>query len=273
MLARARVVERDAVGAGVRVVGTCADITAQKHAQEALRELGSAQGAIPGGALARTAQPARRGAQRPVRHRPGAPRERPGLLCPSHRQSPGARPIPREDLHASRITRGKIRLQKARLDLVDLARRSAEENRFAFAAKGIDLRVDIPPTPLWIDCDATRIVQVLGNLLQNAAKFTRRGHALLAVGVDATGREARIRVRDTGVGITPELQARLFRPFEQGDGTLDRSGGGLGLGLALVKGLVELHGGTVEAHKRTCDELVLLRIEARNTGPSAPAPI
>ena len=97
---------------------------------------------------------------------------------------------------------------------------------------------------MWADADATRVNQVVANLLHNAAKFTRRGDEVV-VSLGAEGNTAEIRVRDTGAGIDADLLPRLFDPFVQGDRTLARSEGGLGLGLALVKGLVELHGGDV----------------------------
>ena len=99
---------------------------------------------------------------------------------------------------------------------------------------------------LWIDGDDTRLAQVLANLLRNAAKFTRPG-GRVSVDVRRDGPAAVIAVRDTGSGISAEVLARLFQPFTQADRSLDRSSGGLGLGLALVRGIVELHGGEVRA--------------------------
>ncbi len=151
-------------------------------------------------------------------------------------------------LDVSRISRGKVQLQKARLDLREVAIRSVEDNRSVFVASGVQLIIDVPNEPLWVTGDSTRLTQVIGNILRNAANFTPRGgEVLLALDVEVSSRMARIRVRDSGVGIEPALRERLFRPFEQAPSTLDRSHGGLGLGLALVKGLVELHAGTVEA--------------------------
>jgi two-component system CheB/CheR fusion protein len=99
---------------------------------------------------------------------------------------------------------------------------------------------------MWLSADGTRIAQVVGNLLGNAAKFTPRG-GRVDLSLEQEGADAVLRVRDSGVGITNEMLDRLFQPFMQADRTLDRASGGLGLGLALVKGLAELHGGTVTA--------------------------
>jgi CheY-like chemotaxis protein len=113
----------------------------------------------------------------------------------------------------------------------------------------VEFEVCLIERPLWVDADSARIAQAVGNLLQNAAKFTGKGgRVTLSLDEEADARQAMIRVRDTGVGIAPEVIGRLFRPFTQVDDSLDRTKGGLGLGLALVKGLAELHGGTVEAH-------------------------
>ena len=100
--------------------------------------------------------------------------------------------------------------------------------------------------PAWIDADPTRLAQMVGNLLHNAAKFSREGD-IVSVTVSATDSAARIAVRDEGMGIVPELLPRLFNPFVQADDGLSRAQGGLGLGLSLVKGLAELHGGTARA--------------------------
>jgi PAS domain S-box-containing protein len=150
-------------------------------------------------------------------------------------------------LDVTRITRGKVRLQRERVDLGELARRTVEDHRDLFANNGVHLDVRIAGEPVVVNADATRISQVIGNLLQNAAKFTHRGGETTLAVEQADG-AAVVTVRDTGAGIAPEVLRRLFEPFVQADSTLDRSTGGLGLGLALVKGLAELHGGSATAH-------------------------
>ncbi len=151
-------------------------------------------------------------------------------------------------LDITRISRGKVQLQRERLDLAALARRAVDDQRFSFERSGLDLRIDVAGEPLPIDGDGVRVAQVIGNLLQNAAKFTDPGGSV-AVRAEASPdrAEAVLQVRDTGRGISPQVLPRLFQPFMQADATLDRSKGGLGLGLALIKGLVEIHGGSVSA--------------------------
>jgi PAS domain S-box-containing protein len=149
-------------------------------------------------------------------------------------------------LDVTRISRGKIQLRRQPLELGELVRRSAEDLRELFVAGGIDLGLALPDTPIWLDGDATRLSQTVGNLLHNTLKFTNRGGHVWVMLAPAEGR-AVLRVRDTGVGIDQEMLSHLFAPFTQAERTLDRSRGGLGLGLALVKGLIELHGGDVSA--------------------------
>ena len=115
-----------------------------------------------------------------------------------------------------------------------------------FQARRIEIALQ-DSEAVWIDGDETRIAQVVGNLLQNAIKFSHEGGAV-TVRVCAKDGEAEISVRDHGIGMTQEHMSHLFEPFAQADGTLARTMGGLGLGLALVKGLVELHGGAVHGH-------------------------
>jgi PAS domain S-box-containing protein len=151
-------------------------------------------------------------------------------------------------LDVSRITRGKILLRKERLDLAALVRAAAEDHRSLLEAAGLALEVDVPAEPVWVVGDRTRLAQVVGNLLHNANKFTDAGgrvHVVLTAGPGAD--RVAVRVRDTGIGMGPDILGRLFEPFSQADRSIDRSRGGLGLGLALVKGLIELHGGRVEA--------------------------
>ena len=151
-------------------------------------------------------------------------------------------------LDVTRISRGKIQLARSRIELIESVRRVCEDHAAEFAAREITLDLRAAAPPLWLDADPTRIAQVLGNLLQNAAKFTD-AHGRVTVSVaPEPGDFAAVRVADDGVGIRPELLPRLFEPFMQADDSLHRSQGGLGLGLALMRGLVELHGGTVHAH-------------------------
>ncbi len=149
-------------------------------------------------------------------------------------------------LDVTRIARGKVELRRERLDLAALARRAAEDYRPLMQGRGLDLAVEVGPGPVPVTGDPARLTQVLGNLLNNAAKFTPAGgRVTLSLGTE--GARAVVRVRDTGPGISPDVRPMLFEPFTQGEQTLARSEGGLGLGLSLVKGLVALHGGEVNA--------------------------
>src|SRR5207244_12378006 len=119
-------------------------------------------------------------------------------------------------------------------------------SRRLVAARRNPLTGCLPPGPVRLGADAVRLVQVLANLLGNAAKYTRpRGSIWLTA--ERVGDEVMVRVRDTGVGLPPALLPRIFDLFVQGDASLDRTPGGLGIGLTLVHALVELHGGRVEA--------------------------
>jgi two-component system CheB/CheR fusion protein len=150
-------------------------------------------------------------------------------------------------LEASRVTQNKIDLRRAVIDLAAIARHAADAARIQMEAQGIRFTVAIDPAPLYIDADAPRVEQIHANLLSNAAKYTPRGGAV-DLEVRREGETAMIRVRDTGVGIPPHMLESVFDLFVQSTRTLDRAGGGLGLGLTLVRSLVTMHGGTVTAH-------------------------
>jgi CheY-like chemotaxis protein len=126
-----------------------------------------------------------------------------------------------------------------------------EDRRSLFDTAGVALILDAPDVPVWIYADPTRITQVLANLLENAVKFSERGgttHLIVrTVRTAGDGSEAVVVVRDTGIGIAPHMLPHLFDVFSQADRSLDRARGGLGLGLSLAKGLIELHGGRLEA--------------------------
>ncbi|MEO6194658.1 MAG: sensor histidine kinase [Thermoanaerobaculia bacterium] len=149
-------------------------------------------------------------------------------------------------LDVSRITQGKIELRRQPLDLAEVLRHAAEASRPLAEAREQELTVDLPPGPLPLDGDGTRLEQVVSNLLRNAVKFTEpRGH--IALSVRREGGEAVVRVRDDGAGLSADLLPRVFDLFAQGEQGLDRSEAGLGIGLTLVRSLVEMHGGKVAA--------------------------
>lgn len=150
-------------------------------------------------------------------------------------------------LDVSRLLRGKITLRKESLDLATVIQHAVESSRPLIEARRHTLTVSLPPQPLQLEGDLTRLAQVFSNLLNNAAKYTEEGGRIELV-VEADDKEARIRVRDTGVGIPTTLLPQVFDLFTQAERTLDRTQGGLGIGLTIVKNLVELHGGSVEAY-------------------------
>jgi len=153
-----------------------------------------------------------------------------------------------ELLDASRIGTGKIVLNRHRVDLVKVVEDTVEDRRTLVADSKLELQLELPSTPLWVDGDPVRLAQVVGNLLQNAVKFTDpAGKISVRLAVDGDGRFATLTVTDTGIGIETELLRHIFDPFMQSERSAGRSRGGLGLGLPLVKGLVELHGGSIAA--------------------------
>lgn len=149
-------------------------------------------------------------------------------------------------LDVSRITRGKIGLRKQRVELATIVNHAVETVRSLCESKHHKLTVELPPEPVYLDADPARLTQIVGNLLHNACKFTRRGGH---IGLTARGErgQAVIRLRDDGIGIAPDQLPRIFEMFTQADTSLERTQSGLGIGLTLVKNLVEMHEGTVEA--------------------------
>ncbi len=150
-------------------------------------------------------------------------------------------------LEVSRISTGRIHLHEELVDLRTVVQRAEETVRPLIGQRRHALSTSLPSSPIWLHADSTRLEQVIVNLLNNAAKYTPQGGQLW-VGLRQEGDEAVLRVKDTGEGITPELLPRVFELFTQAEKSVDRSQGGLGVGLALVKSLVELHRGRVEAH-------------------------
>jgi len=149
-------------------------------------------------------------------------------------------------LDVSRISRGKVSLRRQTLDLRETIRRAAETTRPLVDQKRHALDVRLPDEPLIVEADPARMEQVLVNLLGNAAKYSEEGGRINVV-AERDGRDAIVRVKDCGMGISPDALARVFDLFAQAETSIDRSQGGLGVGLTIVKSLVELHGGVVSA--------------------------
>jgi signal transduction histidine kinase/ActR/RegA family two-component response regulator len=150
-------------------------------------------------------------------------------------------------LDVSRITQDKVQLKVERVDVRTILQSAVEATRPLIDAQGHALIIDAPPEPVWADADFTRLAQVFSNLLNNAAKYTERG-GRIHLTVTAEGGTATIAVTDTGVGIPSAMLPRIFDMFRQLQEFRDRTHGGLGIGLTLAKRLVELHGGTIDAH-------------------------
>ncbi len=150
-------------------------------------------------------------------------------------------------LEVSRVITGGIQLHQERLEMRGIVDRAIESTRPLIDRHQHELSVSLPAEPIWVQGDPTRLEQVVVNLLNNAAKYTDEG-GQIRLAAEQEGSEVVLRVGDTGVGIAPELLPRIFDLFTQADRTLDRSQGGLGIGLSLVRKLVELHGGTVTVH-------------------------
>ncbi len=239
----------DERGRPVRIVGAVLDITERTRVEEALREADRRKDEFLGVLSHELRNPLA-----PVRNAlwlldhadaggPQAARAKEVL----NRQVGHLSRMVDDLLDVTRITRGKIHLQRARVDLRELVGRTIDDHRTIFSAREVAVAVRVGRVPIWIDADPTRVSQAIGNVLQNAIKFTDGGgHVEVSAGRDAQAR-GYVSIRDDGAGIAPDLLGRLFQPFTQADDSLHRTRGGLGLGLSLVKGLLELHGGSVEA--------------------------
>lgn len=150
-------------------------------------------------------------------------------------------------LDVGRISRGKIELRRGRIELATAVNDAVDTVRSLCKSMSHELTIMLPPQPIHVDADPTRLAQVVGNLLNNACKFTERGGHIWLM-VEREGEQVVIRVRDNGIGIAADQLPRIFDMFMQVDTSLERPASGLGIGLTLVKSLVEMHGGTVDVH-------------------------
>ena len=149
-------------------------------------------------------------------------------------------------LDVSRITHGKLQLRTERVELAAIVQNAVEANRSLIDERDQDLVVSLPPKAVYLDADPVRLTQVFSNLLNNAAKYSPPG-GLIQLRVDPSGSDVIVSVKDDGIGISDEMVPQVFDVFSQAKDAVERSQGGLGIGLSLVRRLVELHGGRVEA--------------------------
>ena len=173
-------------------------------------------------------------------------------------------------LEVSRITTGMVQLRRVSVAVGEIVRSAVETVRPLILQRGHEIKVTVPSEPIWLHADAARLEQVLVNLLTNAAKYTDL-NGTIWLSAEQSGAECILRVKDTGVGITPELLPCIFDLFTQAERSLDRSQGGLGIGLALVQQLTELHGGTVEVFstlRHGSEFVVRLPVEVSKTAAS-----
>lgn len=175
-------------------------------------------------------------------------------------------------LEVSRITRGTIELRKQPVEIAGAVKGAVETTKSLIESAGHELHVALPSEPLWLSADPVRLAQIFANLLHNAAKYTARGGNIwLTIGREENN--VVVSVRDTGVGIPAEMLPRVFDMFTQVDNPLRRTQGGLGIGLTLVRSLVQLHGGSVEAHSegigKGTEMMVRLPLMAQDLAPSA----
>jgi len=242
---------RDESGAVIRWLGTGTDIDDRKRAEEALKEAAQRKDgflAMLGHELRNPLGPIRNAVHvlRSTDPTATAARRARDII---DRQATHLARLVDDLLDVAKVSRGALRLQKRRLDLTRLVRDAVEDHRALLEGKDLALSVELLDSPLWVVGDPTRLSQVVGNLLQNAHRFSDpRGRVKVALAAKPADGTAVLTVQDTGVGMSPALLGRLFEAFSQTDPGLEHGRGGLGLGLALVKGLVELHGGTVGAY-------------------------
>ncbi len=238
---------RDAAGRVVRWVGSAVDIEDRRQAEAALTAADRRKDeflAVLGHELRGPLAPLRDGLE-VLKRAGGDPAVADPVLAMMGRQMANLVRLVDDLLDVSRINRGKVRLRAEPLDLRAVVDRAVETARPLVDARGHDLAVDLPDEPLPVTGDPDRLTQVVANLLHNAAKYTEPGgHIRVTAERDGA---AVLAVRDTGIGIPPHVLPTVFDLFAQGDRALDQAQGGLGIGLTVVKSLVELHGGAVAA--------------------------
>jgi PAS domain S-box-containing protein len=248
ILSRGRATERDDSGRAVRMIGTHIDITDRKNTEAALAEAMRRKDeflAMLGHELRNPLAPICNAAyvlKKIGSQDPRAQRAQEMI----ERQATHLSRLVDDLLDVSRIARGKVLLKKERVDWAQIVRSTTEDHRKEIEQRDLALEMSLPDGPVWVLGDTTRLSQVVANVLDNSAKFTDAGAIRVELRVEQNGAWSALSVTDTGLGMAPETLSRIFEPFMQADVDLARTRGGLGLGAALTKGLVESFGGTVE---------------------------
>jgi PAS domain S-box-containing protein len=267
-------IERDG-GKPLRLVGTILDITERKQLEQSLREADRRKDEF----LA-TLSHELRNPLSPIRNALQILKSKPPTDPQTHwardvidRQVRVMARLLEDLLDVSRITQGKLELRRECVGIGSIVKSAVETSGPSIDAAGAMLQLDLDDATVYVDGDPVRLAQVLSNLLNNAAKYTDRG-GTIRVSSRREGPNVVLSVKDNGIGIAPEAMAHLFEMFSQAQPALERSQGGLGIGLALVRGLVHLHGGTVEARSdgpgMGSEFLVRLPMSAAATAPRAP---
>ena len=269
-------VERDSEGRAVRLLGTCQDITERTQNEQRLREADRRKNeflAMLSHELRNPLAPILSAVEilRLVGNDDAAESERCRTVIAQ--QVEHMKRLLDDLLDVSRVSQGKIELRKEACDVAEILRRAVEISRPLMAEKNQTLEVTGPSEAVLVDADPIRLVQVFANLLNNAAKYSDVG-GHVALETTANGGEAIVRVRDDGIGMTRDMLDRAFDLFVQEASTLDRSQGGLGIGLTMARSLIRMHGGSVRAFSegpgRGCEITVRLSRAAEARRPPSP---
>jgi PAS domain S-box-containing protein len=236
---------RDAHGKPKQFPGVVIDITERKRAEQGLLDADQRKNeflAMLAHELRNPLAPIRNGVR--ILEQEIDPIRLPPIVAMMHRQVDHMTRLIEDLLDVSRVSQGKIDLRRERIDLIEVLHQAIDANRAAIERHKHELTLTLPGRPVYLQADATRLAQLLGNLLNNACKFTGRGGRIQVI-VQPQGAETLVRVRDSGIGLSAEQLPRVFDLFAQADTSLQRPESGLGIGLTLVKRLVEMHGGSV----------------------------